>query len=105
LSFTLSAATQDFDNRANSPATYFGKVGYVADIWTLGRTGFALGYGNYDDFRVKGESVDMWGLGISQNVDPLGTEVYLGLTNYSADSRDVDYNDMTLFQFGTMVRF
>jgi hypothetical protein len=105
LSFTLSAATQDFDSRSNSPTTYFGKVGYVADLWNIGRTGFALGYGNYDDFRVEGESVDMWGLGISQNIDPLGTEVYLGLTNYSADSREVDYNDMTLFQFGTMVRF
>lgn len=105
LSFTLSAGTQDFDNRKNSPTTYFGKVGYTTTIWDMGRTGFAFGYGNYDEFRVKNEEMELFGVGFSQNVDKLGTELYGGLWKTQFSNPDINYNDMTTFQLGAMVRF
>jgi len=105
LSFTASAATQDFDTFENSPTTYFGKIAYQTRFWDVGRTAFALAYGNYDDFRVVDESMELYGLGFSQNFDALGTELYAGVWQTDFTNPDVAYNDMTTFQLGAMVRF
>ncbi len=105
LSFTVSAARQDFDAFENSPTTYFGKVAYQFRIWDVGRTAVALAYGSYDDFRVVDEDMQLYGLGFSQNFDAIGTEAYAGLTQSSFDNPAIDYSDMTTLQFGAMVRF
>jgi len=105
LSFTVSAATQELDQAERSPTTYFGKIGYGTNIWDVGRTAFALGYGRYDDFRVEDETMELFGVGFSQNLDALGTELYAGFWQTQFDNPDIDYNDMTTFQAGAMVRF
>lgn len=106
LSFTLSAATQDFkDSVRDDPTTWFGKIGYVQDYWDMGRTGFALMYGNYDQFRTHNEEMDLYTLAFSQNIDALGVELYMGYTLSEIDNPTIDYNDTNVFQIGTMVRF
>jgi hypothetical protein len=105
LSFTVSAGTQDFDEFENSPTQYFAKIAYATRFWEVGRTAFALAYGTYNDFRVVDEDMDLIGVGFSQNLDALGTELYAGFTQADFSNPDVDYNDMSVFQLGAMVRF
>jgi hypothetical protein len=54
---------------------------------------------------VVDEDMDLIGVGFSQNLDALGTELYAGFTQADFSNPDVDYNDMSVFQLGAMVRF
>ena len=105
LSLTLSAAQQDFDDRDNTPLTYYGKLAYTDRYFDIGRTGFAIMYSRNEDFRVTDETMDIVTVGFSQNVDAIGTELYAGFTNTTFDNPDIDYNDMNMVQVGAMIRF
>lgn len=106
LSFTVSAAKQDFEADGRSdPEQYFGKIAYVNNYLNIGRTGFAAMYGSYTNFLGVDQEMELVTLAISQNIDPLGTEIYAGWTGTTFDAPDIDYNDMSVWQFGAMVRF
>jgi hypothetical protein len=107
LSFTVSAAEQEPDSPTNgeNPSFQFGKVAYAWNPWEFGRTAVALTYGEYQDYISDDDSSALYGIGFSQNIDQLGTEVYASAYQTDPDIPDADVNDMTLFQFGAMVRF
>ena len=106
VSLTLSGAQQDFKERDNTPTQYYGKLAYNTRAFTeWGRTAFVLGYGNYDQFRVQDETFELWNLGVSQNFDQIGTEIYASINQAQFKNPDIDYNNMNYFQFGAMVRF
>jgi predicted porin len=114
VSLTGAIATQDFDNRPNNPLFWYGKLAYVTNIWDVGRTGFAVNYGSYDEFSpvdgagnvtVPDSDGQIVGIGFSQNLDQLGTELYVGLHQATLDAPGLDANDMTILQTGAMVRF
>jgi hypothetical protein len=65
----------------------------------------ALTYGEYDNYISDDDSSALYGVGFSQNLDPLGTELYAAIYQTNPDIADTDVNDMTLFQLGAMVRF
>ena len=101
----VQAAQMKFDDLDNEPTTYMGKLTYVRNFWDIGRTGFALQYSRYEDFYVDGTDYKLYGVGVSQNIDRLGTEVYAGITQNDFTIPNYDVNDMTVYQVGAMVRF
>lgn len=114
VSLTGSIATQDFDNRPNNPLYWYGKLAYATNIWDIGRTGFAVNYGSYDEFSpvdgagnitVPDSDGQIVGVGFSQNLDQLGTELYIGLHQATLDAPNLDANDLIILQTGAMVRF
>lgn len=110
LSFTVSGAEQRFRNganRDNKPRTWFGKIAYDAKLNSLGNTSFGLMYANYEDFRVKGETMELYGLGLQQNIDRFAAELYLAINqaNLSSDDPTLSYNNMTVITAGSRVRF
>ena len=105
ISLVGAVARKEFDDRANEPFYWYGKLAYVTDIWEFGRTGFAVNYASYDEFAAVDEKGEMVGVGFSQNVDPLGLELYANINFLTLDSDSFDYNDMTVLQTGAMVRF
>jgi predicted porin len=107
LSFTVAAAEKDFDNPSNgqNPQSWFGKVAYAWSPWEIGRTAVALTYGGYENFISDDDSSALYGIAFSQNLDPLGTELYASIYQTDPQIADIDVNDMTLFQLGAMVRF
>lgn len=105
ISVVGAVAQRNFDSRDNTPFFWYGKLAYTTNIWEFGRTGFAVNYGNYDEFASKDEDGYMIGIGLSQNVDPLGLELYGGFHKLTLNSPTVSYNDMYVLQTGMMVRF
>jgi type II secretory pathway pseudopilin PulG len=107
LSFTVSAAQQSPDNPTDGeePQQLFGKVAYVWNPFSVGRTGVALTYGEYNDYLSSNQSSSLYGVGVSQNFDQLGTELYGALYQADPEVDGEDVNKMTMFQFGAMVRF
>jgi predicted porin len=105
VSLVGAVASKDFEKQENDPFYWYGKLAYVTDIWDVGRTGFAVNYGSYDEFSAVDEDGQMVGVGFSQNLDKLGTELYVGLHHLQLDSPTIDYNDMVVLQTGAMVRF
>lgn len=105
LSFVGAIAQRDFDDLDNEPFYWYGKLAYATNIWDIGRTGFAVNYASYDEFAAVDEKGEMFGVGLSQNLDPLGTELYANLNFLTLDSDTFDYNDMIVLQTGAMVRF
>lgn len=105
ISVVGAVAQRNFDSRDNTPFFWYGKLAYTTNIFDFGRTGFAINYGNYDEFASADEDGYMIGAGISQNVDPLGLELYAGFHKLTLKSPTIDYNDMYVLQTGMMVRF
>ena len=101
----VQAAQMKFDDLDNEPTTYMGKLTYVRNFWDVGRTAFALQYSRYEDFYVDGTDYKLYGVGVSQNIDRLGTEIYAGITQNDFTIPNYDVNDMTVYQLGAMVRF
>jgi predicted porin len=105
FSLVGSIAERNFDNRDNNPFYWYGKLAYTTNIWEVGRSGVALNYASYDEFAAVDEKGEMIGFGLSQNLDPLGIELYGNLNFLTLDSETTDYNDMWVLQTGMMVRF
>lgn len=105
LSVVGAIAQRTFDDLEREPFYWYGKLAYTTDVWTFGRTGFAVNYASYDEFAAVDEKGEMVGIGLSQNVDPLGLELYGNINFLTLDSATFDYNDMLVLQTGAMVRF
>jgi hypothetical protein len=105
VSLVGAVAQRDFDSRDNDPFYWYGKLAYTTDIWNFGRTGVAVNYASYDEFAARDETGEMIGVGLSQNVDPFGLELYANFNYLTLDSETVNYNDMWVLQTGMMVRF
>ncbi|MCV6596673.1 MAG: hypothetical protein OIF40_06280 [Mangrovicoccus sp.] len=110
LSFTVSGAQQKHRNGSglsNTPTTWFGKIAYDTKLNSLGNTSFGIMYANYDEFRVENENMQLYGIGIQQNIDRFAAEAYLAFNYADIDSGDpfLRYNDLTVLTAGTRVRF
>lgn len=105
VGFAAQYAKMSFDDLDNEPESWMGKLTYTRNFWEAGRTGFAVQYSHYEDFWIEGTEFKLYGVGFSQNIDALGSEIYAGITQNEFTVPGYDVNDMTLYQLGMMVRF
>ncbi len=84
LNLTLSAGMQDADDGGN-PSNLWGKLGYLAKLFTLGDTAFAVDYGLTNN--LPDPSFDGYSLGgaVVQHLDDYGTELYAQFRRYKLD--------------------
>jgi hypothetical protein len=105
LNLTASAGMLDRDNEGD-PTNLYGKLGWLANFFSVGQTGFGVDYTrslNLPTGRDDGYSV---GAVAVQHFDQYGTEFYLGYRLYSLD-RDVapSVENMHVGTVGARVKF
>jgi hypothetical protein len=105
LNLTASAGMLDRDSEGD-PTNFYGKLGWLANLFSVGQTGFGVDYTrslNLPTGRDDGYSV---GTAIVQQFDEYGTEFYLGYRLYSLD-RDVEpsVEDLHVGTVGARVKF
>ena len=111
FSVTVSAGQKTYSNvaatDADSESTYYGKLGYMADFWSVGTTAFAIDYGKYDEFdHVKDGEASTYAIYIVQNLKNWGTELFTGYRIYTLDNRTTeDFDDIGVFFLGMRVKF
>jgi hypothetical protein len=108
LNTTFAAGIREKEDSALNDATYYyGKVGYIANIFSVGPTAFAVDYGVYKDIRrtSNDDEADTLGFFIVQNITKWNTEFYFGYRNYSLDREGMDVDDINAGMIGIRVKF
>ncbi len=107
LNFTFSAGTQDADDSDN-PYSLWGKLGWQADIWSVGKTSFSVDYGYSDNVYAEDYKGDSFGVAAVQSFADYGTELFLQFRQYALDApgrSDQDLDDMNVATVGARVKF
>ncbi len=61
---------------------YYGKVGYIANLFSVGTSNFAVEYGTFNDFQNNEDRANATGVLFVQNLKDWSTELYLGYRYY-----------------------
>ncbi len=101
---TLAAGTRDQKNNVDT-TFYYGKLGYITKLNSLGTTAFSIDYFTQDDMNVKGAEGDAYGAWIVQVVDAMATDLYAGVRNHQYKTSTVNYHDSLAIMTGARVRF
>ncbi len=107
LNLTFAAGTRDLDARptGDDPFTYYIKGGYQFKPFDFGKTAFAVDYGETDDLAANGDEFTTWGVFAVQNINRLGTELYVGYRNHDLDRPGVSVDDIDVVVGGARVKF
>ena len=90
----------------DSVSTLYGKLGYQASLFDVGKSFFAIGYGVSDDSVSNGSELEAFQVGYVQSIDAAATELYLGVTHASfEDSSATTYEDIVTGIMGARVKF
>ncbi len=106
LNATFSAGMRELNEDGRDDATtWYGKLGYIMNICSLGSTSVAFDYGENEDIRANGDTGKTWAVSAVQDIPSWGTEFYLAFRNYSLDSELESYDDVNAVMGGARVKF
>lgn len=110
ISVTFAAGQRELSNvTAGDPDSedfYYGKLGYMADFWSVGTTAFALDYGKYDEFSgTAGDEAKTYSLYAVQKLDNWGTELYTGYRIHKLDRTNASLDDIGALFLGLRIKF
>lgn len=107
LNFTAAAGTRDPDAAGrDDPFFYYLKVGQRLDIFDIGETRLAVDFTQADDVEADGEEFTSYGAFLVQVLDPVATELYLGVRNHTLDlDSGSDPDDLIAVLAGARIRF
>ncbi|MBT3702541.1 MAG: porin [Alphaproteobacteria bacterium] len=103
---TVAAGKSKMKSAArNDPGFQYLKLGYMASWTKLGKTAFAVDYGQYDDVAQNSDEADAWALMLVQNFTDWGTEVYGVYRNYGLKRSGSNLDDIDAVLMGARVKF
>lgn len=107
LNFTAAAGTRDLDAAGrDDPFFYYVKVGQRLDIFDIGQTRLAIDFTQADDVEADGEESTSYGAFVVQTLDPVATELYLGVRNHALDlDSGGDPDDLIAVLAGARIKF
>ncbi len=107
LNFTAAAGTRDPDAPGrDDPFFYYLKVGQRLDIFDIGETRLAIDFTQADDVEADGEEFTSYGAFLVQVLDPVATELYLGVRNHTLDvDSGSDPDDLIAVLAGARIKF
>ncbi len=108
LNATFAAGSQDLDSPApghDDPTFMYGKLGYIAKIFDIGTTAFAIDYTQHDDVGQAGDEADSFGIMAVQKFNDLGTELYASYRQISLDRTGLDLEDIDVMMAGARIKF
>lgn len=100
FNFTIAAGDRDTGGSYG-----YGKVGYIGDWWSVGKTALAVDYYSGSDFNVAGSSSDTWGIGAVQTFDDAKVDAYVAYRSYDFADGSAAYAGMSSFFLGARWRF
>ena len=107
FSFTLAGAVKGQATIGRDDPNYlWGKIGYSAGLFDIGETHFGLSYGQYDDFAQDGDEATSLGLGVVQDMEPIGSNLWLLVRNHELDRIGTDnFDDIFIVSSGVVFNF
>jgi hypothetical protein len=84
---------------------YVGKIGWLTNLNSLGRTAFSLDYARGNDARVLGDRSISVGLFVYQNWDRVELDFYAGYREYDVKRPDINLNPLDVFVVGGIFSF
>lgn len=104
LSLTVAAGTEDNEGRDDG-TTLYGKLGWEADLLTIGSTAFSIDYNRIEDIDDEGDEGDSVGILAVQNLSDWGVELFAGYRWHSLDRDGADFDDIHVVTGGSRVKF
>ncbi|MCH7864248.1 MAG: porin [Proteobacteria bacterium] len=107
LSLTVTGAVKGQKTPGrNDPHYLWGKIGYSAGLFAIGETHFGLSYGQYNDFSQNGDEATSMGVGVVQDLESIGSNLWLLVRNHELDQAGSDsFDDVFIVSLGTLVNF
>ena len=107
LSFTAAVGTRDLDAAGrDDPFFYYVKLGQQLDVFDIGRTALAIDFTQADDVEADGEELTSYGAFLVQTLDPVATDLYLGIRNHELDvTGGPDPDDVFAVLAGARIKF
>ncbi|MBI9089610.1 MAG: porin [Desulfobacterium sp.] len=106
LNLTMASGMREDESTAREDATYYyGKIGYIAQLFDLGSTAFAIDYGKFEEMKVNDDKGDTIGVLAVQKLENWNTELYFGYRHYELDRTDSDFDDIDALMSGLRIKF
>ena len=107
LNFTAALGTRDLDTPGrDEPFFYYVKAGQRLDVFDIGSTALAIDITQADEVNADGEEFTSYGAFVVQNLDPVATELYLGVRNHTLDTPGgSDPDDIIAVLAGARIKF
>lgn len=100
--FNVTFAAGD---RSTSGSYTYGKLGYQAQWFGVGKTALSVDYYRGDDTTSVGSRATATGFGVVQKFDKARVEAYLGYRNYELSETAASYLDASSVLFGARWKF
>lgn len=107
LSLTIAGVMRNPKSPGLDSTHYlWGKVGYSTSLTRLGETHFGISYGEYKNFSRSGDKATSMGVGIVQDIESIGSNLWLLVRNHDLSrSNNDDFHDIFVVSLGTLVNF
>jgi hypothetical protein len=104
VAFSAGSRNHKAANR-NDGSSLYGKIGYIAKMFSFGPTAFGIDYGVYDDYGQNGDEAKTYSIGVVQHFDDIGSQIYLLGKAYELDRTGSSFDDIRLLMVGGRVAF
>ena len=91
--------------RGTDATSWIVKLGWLADLVTIGQTAFAADYSRITDLRIDGDRATSVGFVAMQKWPTYGLSFYVGIRRYDVERPDVDLEPMLVFPLGVVFAF
>ena len=111
LNVTFSGGTRDNDGldisgaSRNSDDHIYVMLGYIAKLFDVGTTRFAVDYGQANDINQNDDEITTWGIAVNQNLKNIGTDLYVVYRNHEMDRTGESFDDINIVMAGARVKF
>ncbi|MEE8270488.1 MAG: hypothetical protein V3R98_01985 [Alphaproteobacteria bacterium] len=104
---TAAAGTRDLDAAGrDDPVFYYVKLGQRLDLFDIGGTALAVDFTQVEDLDADGDEFTSYGVFFVQNIDPVATELYLGVRNHELSVAGLaDPDDVFAVLAGARIKF
>jgi len=103
---TIAGGNLNHESAGRDDANYYyGKIGYIAHIFSLGTTAFAADYGKYKNMGTNDDDADTVGVMAVQKFKEWNTELYLAYRNYKLDRVGTNYDNIDAVMAGFRFKF
>ena len=103
---TFAAGTRSLETTGRDDANFiYGKIGYIANLFAIGKTAFSIDYMEAEDVAATGDEATTFGFFAVQKLLEFGTEIYGGIRNHDLDRPGVNFEEVQAVLVGTRVKF
>lgn len=106
LNATIAGGLREMrDDDREDGSFWYGKLGYRADFFSLGKTSFSVDYGENADISADDDEAASWSFAAVQDIPSWGTEFYLAYRNYTLERPSESTEDVNAILGGARVKF